>query len=208
MSSVQLKPKERSWQSNRVMKADGSTQLTTADGSTPIAHAVKTIARAGLTAGTLDGLDAAIVLGVMGGPGVKRVFQFIASGVLGPASFQGGWATAGLGVALHFTIATGAATTYYLLSRPLPVLVRKPALCGPIIGLGVFAFMRYVVVPLSAAPKRPPLTVFGYLNQLVAHTVFVGLSIAFIVARSRAERKALCIGPEGARDWGNAGRPD
>lgn len=159
-------------------------------GSTQFANAVKTIARAGLTAGTLDGLDAAIVLGVIGGPGVKRVFQFIASGVLGTASFQGGWATAGLGVALHFTIATGAATTYYLLSRPLPVLVRKPALCGPIFGLGVFAFMRYLVVPLSAAPKRPPLTLFGYLNQLVAHTVLVGLSIALIVARSRSERNA------------------
>src|ERR1700685_3175014 len=113
------------------MKADGSMQF---------ANAARTIALAGLTAGTLDGLDAAIVLGVIGGPGVKRVFQYIASGLLGPASFQGGWGTAGLGVALHVTIATGAATTYYLLSRPLPVLVRKPAVCGPIFGLGVFAF--------------------------------------------------------------------
>lgn len=156
--------------------------------STQRENALKTIARAGLTAGTLDGLDAAIILGVLGGPGVKRVFQYIASGVLGPASFQGGWATAGLGVALHFTIATGAAATYYLLSRPLPVLVRKPVLCGPIFGLGVFAFMRYLVVPLSAVPKVRPLTGWGLVNQLVAHTVFVGLSIALIVARS--ERKA------------------
>ncbi len=158
--------------------------------STQFAEALSTILRAGLTAGTLDGLDAAIVLGVIGGPGVKRVFQYIASGVLGPASFQGGWATAGLGVALHFTVAMGAAATYYLLSRPLPVLVRKPAICGPIFGLGVFAFMRYVVVPLSAVPKVRPLTGWGLVNQLVAHTVFVGLSIALIVARSRPERKA------------------
>lgn len=153
-------------------------------------EALATIARAGAVAGTLDGLDAAIVLGVIGGPGVKRVFQYIASGVLGPGSFQGGWATAGLGVALHFTIATGAATTYYLLSRPLPVLTRKPAICGPIFGLGVFAFMRYVVVPLSAVPHPRPLTFFGLVNQLVAHTVFVGLSLALIVARSESERKA------------------
>ena len=162
------------------MKAEGSTQT---------GSALATIARAGAVAGTLDGLDAAIVLGVIGGPGVKRVFQYIASGVLGPASFQGGWATAGLGVALHFTIATGAATTYYLLSRPLPVLVRKPALCGPIFGLGVFAFMRYVVVPLSAVPTVRPLTLPGLINQLIAHTVFVGLSIALIVARSRRKQE-------------------
>ena len=111
-----------------------------ADGSTKSKDAVKTIARAGAVAGTLDGLDAAIVLGVFGA-GVKRVFQYIASGLLGAASFQGGWATAGLGVLLHFTVATGAAATYYLLSRRLRVLVQRPWVCGPIFGLGVFAFM-------------------------------------------------------------------
>jgi hypothetical protein len=43
---------------------------------------------------------------------------------------------------------------------------------------------------LSAAPKRPPLTFVGYLNQLVAHTIFVGLSIALIVARSERSIEA------------------
>ena len=160
------------------MKTERSTRFT---------DAVKTIGKAGAVAGTLDGLDAAIILGMLG-PGVKRVFQYIASGLLGPASFQGGWATAGLGVLLHFTVATGAAATFYLLSRRLSILVRKPLLCGPIFGLGVFAFMRYVVIPLSAVPKPRPLVGWGLVNQLIAHTVFVGLSIALIVARS--ERKA------------------
>jgi len=155
-------------------------------GTTQSANAVKTIALAGLTAGILDGLDAAIILGMLG-PGVKRVFQYIASGLLGPASFQGGWATACLGILLHFTVATGAAATYYLLSRRLSILVRKPVLCGPVFGLGVFAFMRYVVIPLSAVPKPRPLVGWGLVNQLIAHTVFVGLSIALIVARSERE---------------------
>lgn len=157
------------------------------EGSTQFADAVKTIAKAGAVAGTLDGLDAAIILGMLG-PGVKRVFQYIASGLLGPASFQGGWATAALGVLLHFTVAMGAAATYYLLSRRIPVLVRKPLICGPIFGLGVFAFMRYVVIPLSAVAKPRPLVGWGLVNQLIAHTIFVGLSIALITARS--ERKA------------------
>jgi hypothetical protein len=43
-----------------------------ADVSNYRSHPLKTIARAGLIAGTLDGLDAAIVLGLIGGPGVKR----------------------------------------------------------------------------------------------------------------------------------------
>jgi hypothetical protein len=161
-----------------------------ADVSDYRAHPLKTITRAGLIAGTLDGLDAAIVLGLIGGPGVKRVFQFIASGALGPSAFQGGWATASLGVLLHYGIATGAATTYYLLSRPFPTLARKPVLCGPIFGLGVFVFMRHLVIPLSAAPKRPSLTLPGYLNQLIAHTLFVGLPIALSVASDQWKRGA------------------
>jgi hypothetical protein len=60
-------------------------------------------------------------------------------------------------------------------------------MCGPIFGLGVFAFMRYVVIPLSAVPKPRPLAGWGLVNQLIAHTVFVGLSIALIVARSERE---------------------
>jgi hypothetical protein len=93
-----------------------------------------------------------------------------------------------LGVLLHFTVATGAASTYYLLSRRLRVLAQRPVLCGPIFGVGVFAFMRYVIIPLSAVPNPRPLVGWGLVNQLIAHTVFVGLSIALIVARS--ERKA------------------
>ena len=149
-------------------------------------NAAKTIALAGLTAGTLDGLDAAIILGVFGA-GAQRVFQYIASGILGPASFNGGWATAALGVFLHFTVAMGAAATYYLLSRRITLLVRRPWICGPIFGLGVFAFMRYVVIPLSAVRKPRPLVGWGLVNQLIAHTVFVGLSIALIVARGERE---------------------
>src|ERR1700719_3232351 len=45
--------------------------------------------------------------------------QFIASGILGMKSFAGGTKTAALGVILHFVIALGAATTYYLASRKL-----------------------------------------------------------------------------------------
>ena len=159
------------------------------------ANPLSTIARAGVVAGILDGLDAAIVLGVFG-VGVKRVFQYIASGVLGPASFQGGWLAAALGVAFHFIVAIGAATTYYLLSRWFSILIRKPIFCGPIFGLGVFVVMRYVVIPLSAVPKPRPLVGWGLVNQLIAHTVLVGLSIGLIVARADGEAQRESAAPE------------
>jgi hypothetical protein len=34
----------------------------------------------------------------------QRIFQSVAAGLLGDASFQGGWSTAALGVAVHFVI--------------------------------------------------------------------------------------------------------
>jgi hypothetical protein len=48
-----------------------------------------------------------------------RLLQGIASGLLGPQAFQGGWGTAVLGLALHFFIAFSAAAVYYAASRKL-----------------------------------------------------------------------------------------
>ena len=47
-------------------------------------------------AGTLDGLDAAIILGMRAGD--EPSLSIYRQRILGLASFQGGWATAGLGV--------------------------------------------------------------------------------------------------------------
>jgi len=46
----------------------------------------------------------------------QRVFQDVAAGLLGEASFQGGWSTAALGLALHFLIAIITAVVYYLVA--------------------------------------------------------------------------------------------
>ena len=65
----------------------------------------------------------------------------IASGLLGPASFQGGTTTAALGLVLHFVIAFGFATFYNLASRPFPALVRQPVVCGLLYGAAAFGFL-------------------------------------------------------------------
>ena len=49
---------------------------------------------------------------------VQRIFQSVASGLLGPASFSGGWATAALGLALHVCVALGWTLLFlFLLER-------------------------------------------------------------------------------------------
>lgn len=146
------------------------------------------ILQAGLLAGFLDGLDAALFIGVARRIPPSRVFQFIASGLLGVSSFRGGWATAALGVALHFLIAISAAAVFYAISLKLPMLARKPVLWGPVYGVGVFLVMHYLVVPLSAAPKQPPAAAADLLNLIISHIFFVGLPIAVMTARALRNR--------------------
>ena len=146
------------------------------------------VAKAGVIVGILDGLDAVVFNSVFKSVPAIRVFQFIASGAVGVAAFRGGVATALLGVFFHLLIATGAALVFYLLSRAVPILTRRPLLFGPVYGLAVFFFMRYVVVPLSAAPKQPPATAAWLANLVFSHVFFVGIPIALITSRDSATK--------------------
>jgi hypothetical protein len=150
----------------------------------PSSQALRTILTAGLIAGFLDGMDAVVLIGMIGGVPVIRVFQFIASGALGVAAFRGGWPAALLGVCFHFTIAIAAAAVYYLLSRQMRFLLRTPFFWGTIYGLGVFIVMHYLVVPLSAAPKQHPSSAANLANLVFSHIFFVGIPIAIVTRRA------------------------
>lgn len=106
--------------------------------------------------------------------------QTIASGILGPKSYQGGVPAALLGVVLQFVIALGAASVYYLASRKLTFLVNRAILCGLIYGALVYAFMHVFVLPLSAAPTGHTPLVYKIL-EFVEHWFVVGLPIALSV---------------------------
>jgi len=147
------------------------------------ARAFDTIILGGLTAGVLDILDAFVVTTLNGGTPV-RVLQTIASGVLGRDAYQAGAPAAALGLGLHFLIAISAATVYWLASRRLPVLVRRPLWSGLGFGLAVWGFMYYVVLPITfSRPNRIPAWPL-LLNQLGIHAIGVGLPIAFFASRS------------------------
>ena len=125
-------------------------------------------------------LDLAYAIAVYSPREPIAIPQTIASGVLGLKSFSGGAYTAALGVVLHFVIALGAATVYYLASRKLTFLVSRAVLCGLIYGALVYLFMHIVVLPLSAVPKGE--MPFAYRAfEFVEHWFFVGLPIALSV---------------------------
>jgi hypothetical protein len=139
-----------------------------------------------LTVGTLDALDAIVFFGLRSGARPLRIFQGIASGLIGPAARQGGWKTAVLGVALHYFIAFGIVLIYFLASRGARLLTRHPVMCGLLYGLVAYAVMNLVVIPLSkiGGPAMPALPVLA--NGLLIHMFGVGLPAAlFARAASR-----------------------
>jgi hypothetical protein len=159
-----------------------------------------TIIYGGLTAGTLDILDAFIVSGLRG-VSPERVLRYIASGAMGSSASQGGMEVAALGLGLHFAIALSAATTYWAASQKLAILVRRPIICGMAFGLGVWAFMQYIVVPLSlvrGGAGSPPLIML--LNQLGIHALGVGLPIALFASRSAHRSQDPMKTPRNLRD--------
>ncbi|MBI3474417.1 MAG: hypothetical protein HY010_01700 [Acidobacteria bacterium] len=111
-----------------------------------------------------------------------RVAQAVASGVLGAKSFTGGWQSAALGVLLHFTIAFGAATVFYLASRKLRFLVERPVVCGLIYGAMVYGFMHLVVLPLSAVSHGHSPLIYQ-VCEFVEHWFGVGLPISLSVRK-------------------------
>jgi hypothetical protein len=146
-------------------------------------RAFETIIYGGLIVGVLDFLDATIFNAVRG-VSPSRVWQFVASGVLGRASFSGGMKTALLGVLFHFLIAFILAAIYYIASLYLPSLIRRAVLWGVIYGVAVYFVMNYIVLPLSAAPPLS-FSLASFLNGVIAHALLVGLPIALIARRSQ-----------------------
>ena len=143
-------------------------------------RAVRAIAVTGLIVGTMD-IISAIIIALWRGGTVTRLLQFIASGVLGPQAFQGGTATAVLGLALHFFIAFSLVIVFYAAGRSL-VFVREHAVASGIIyGLVVYAVMNLVVLPLSAAKPRHSIT--GDLIQLGIHMFVIGLPTSLLLRR-------------------------
>ena len=141
-----------------------------------------------LIAGTLDILYACVFWAVKAGVSPERIFQSVAAGLLGKASFEGGSATAALGLALHFFIATSMAVTYYLVARRWPLLWQRAVPSGLLYGLFLYAFMNFVVVPLSAAGGGGAKDPLWIAMSVAVHALFIGLPIALFTRRAIAGR--------------------
>jgi hypothetical protein len=151
-------------------------------------RACDTILYGGLAVGILDGLFALVFYGLILGAKPQRIFQSVASGLLGGASFEGGTRTFLLGILLHFVVALCIAAVYYAASLMLPVLIRRAVAAGLVYGMLAYLGMNYVVIPLSAA-RSGSFSLKTFLPAFIAHAVLVGLPVALIARRSARANK-------------------
>ena len=128
----------------------------------------------------------AIILVLWRGSTVSRLLQFIASGLLGPEAFQGGTATAALGLALHFFIAFTLVAVFYAARRSSRLVREFAVTSGLIYGLIVYAVMTFLVLPLSAAKPRHSLS--GDLIQIGIHMFVIGLPTSLLLRRLSGAR--------------------
>ena len=142
--------------------------------------ALRAILTAGVVVGVLD-ISSAFVIWWQREVTIQRGLQGIAAGLLGSKSYEGGMATAGLGLALHFFVAFVVVSIFYLASRKIPFLTTHPLISGVFYGIGVYVVMYWFVLPTAFSAFRHRIS-----NELLAvaiHICLIGLPTAFIVRR-------------------------
>ncbi|HEX7832812.1 MAG TPA: hypothetical protein VF787_24380 [Thermoanaerobaculia bacterium] len=138
------------------------------------------ILAAALVVGALDITEVTLFYGLRNGTRPVRIFQSVATGLLGKRAFEGGLTTALLGLALHFLIALAVVAVYHVASTRWSALRENPILFGAAYGLGVYLVMNFIVLPLSAA-GAPRLNVLPVvLNGLFAHVFCIGIPTALL----------------------------
>ena len=163
--------------------------MTGATAGAPRRSAARAILWGGSLCGVLD-ISSAVIISIASGGSPVRMLQGIAGALLGPQTFEHGWATAAMGLVMHFCIAFTAAAVFYWLSRRIPALVEWPVPGGILYGMFWLLVMYRGVIPLAAALRplylsnavKRPLPAIWPL-PLFVHIVCVGLPIALAAWR-------------------------
>lgn len=150
-----------------------------------MASTLGSVVQTGLIAGTLD-ITENIVFNAFRHITPAMIFQYIASGLTGAWAFHAGGQSVALGVAIHYTIAMFWTVLYWVLSGPMPILIRRPVTCGLLYGGLVYIVMNFVVLPLTRIPHpHAAVTLASRISALLPLLVCIGLTVALLTARDR-----------------------
>lgn len=112
------------------------------------------------------------------------VLQYVASGAMGNAAFEGGPVTALLGLVLDFIMTTIMAGVFILSANQIPLLRRHVIPGSLLYGFGVFVVMNFIVLPLSAAPALPAPPMWLFIEIVLEHVLLIGLPLGILVQRN------------------------
>lgn len=138
--------------------------------------------------GVSDGLFSSLLVTVFYGSTFLRLWQGVASTLLGRTAFDGGVKVALVGLVMHFCVAFAWSVVFLaifsrtgwvrgLLSSRFGV-VKVAAMYGPCVWL----MMSLVIIPL-VTQHFPPTITYRWWIQLVGHFPFVGLPIVASIGR-------------------------
>ncbi len=144
---------------------------------------------AGLTTSVVDGLFASVLSAGFYGSTVTRLWQGVASVLLGKEALNGGMRTALIGLGMHVLVAFTWSAVFLLLYAYVPWVrsvvasrwgvLKTAAIYGPMIWL----VMSLVVIPVLA--HRPPSITYRWWVQLIGHIFFVAIPIVACIGRAR-----------------------
>ena len=149
------------------------------------------LVHAGLLTAISDGLFSTVLVTFFYGSTPTRLWQGVASTVLGRGAFDGGTPTALVGVLMHFGVAFGWSAVFLfvvlrvgwvrgLLASPRGV-VKVAALYGPFVWL----VMSLALIPLLV--HHAPTFNIRWWIQLVGHFPFVGIPIVASIGKAGRE---------------------
>jgi hypothetical protein len=136
------------------------------------------ILRTGILAGILDGSAAVIVHLIRGGRTPARIYNYIASGVFGPAAMSGGTPMVFAGIGFHMVIAMCWTILFFLAARQFEVL-RRHAIAAAV-GYGIFVWitMNKVVLPMSRVQLPATVTWNSIIVGALVLVVCIGFPIS------------------------------
>jgi hypothetical protein len=150
------------------------------------------LARAWLVTGVTDAIFSSVLVTVFYHSTVTRLWQGVASVLLGKQALDGGARTALIGLLMHFGVALGWTAVFLFLVLPSTWIrrllaskygvIKVATLYGPFIWL----VMSLAVIPLLV--HRPPTINLRWWVQFFGHIPFVAIPIVAITSRAYLPR--------------------
>ena len=149
--------------------------------------ALSRLVRAWLLTAVVDGLFASALSVLAYDTPVARLWQRVASTLLGPTAYDGGTRTVLIGLAMHVGVAFGWSAVFLALYLKSARLRRQLGSINGIIKVAfVYGPMIWLVMALAVIPllvHRPPQINVRWWVQLFAHIPFVAIPIVGSIAR-------------------------